>query len=66
MDVRSEAQRLELGLVPGAWFVPRDVLEWRAEPACEYHDPRLVAVGGPLRRGVSPSRARSSHAGSPI
>lgn len=48
VDIRSEAQRLEQGLVPGARFVPRNVLEWRADPACEHHDPRLVAVAGPL------------------
>ena len=48
VDIRSEAQRLEQGLVPDAWFVPRNVLEWRADPACAHHDPRLVAVTGPL------------------
>ncbi len=47
VDIRSEAQRLEQGLVPGAVFVPRNVLEWRADPAGEHHDPRL-AVRGPL------------------
>ena len=48
VDIRSEAQRLGQGLVPDAWFVPRNVLEWRADPGCEHHDPRLAAVGGPL------------------
>ena len=48
VDIRSEAQRLEGGLVPGAWFVPRNVLEWRADPACAHHDPRLGVVAGPL------------------
>ena len=48
VDIRSEAQRLEQGLVPDAWFVPRNVLEWRADPVCAHHDPRLVAVSGPL------------------
>ena len=48
VDIRSEAQRLEQGLVPGAWFVPRNVLEWRADPACAHHDPRLVTDAGPL------------------
>ena len=48
VDIRSEAQRLGQGLVPDAWFVPRNVLEWRADPGCDHHDPRLVAVGGPL------------------
>jgi rhodanese-related sulfurtransferase len=48
VDIRSEAQRVEQGLVPGSWFVPRNVLEWRADPACAHHDPRLVTVTGPL------------------
>ena len=48
VDIRSEVQRLEQGLVPDAWFVPRNVLEWRVDPACAHHDPRLVAVPGPL------------------
>lgn len=48
VDIRSEVQRREQGLVPDAWFVPRNVLEWRADPACAHRDPRLVAVTGPL------------------
>ena len=48
VDIRSEAQRAEQGLVPSAWFVPRNVLEWRADPACAHHDPHLVTVTGPL------------------
>lgn len=47
VDIRSEVQRLARGLVPGAVFVPRNVLEWRADPACPHRDERLVAVGGP-------------------
>jgi rhodanese-related sulfurtransferase len=48
VDIRSETQRVEQGLVPGAWFVPRNVLEWRADPTCGHHDPHLVNVTGPL------------------
>jgi len=48
VDIRSERQRAEQGLVPGARFVPRNVLEWRLDPACEHRDPTLVAVSGPL------------------
>ena len=47
VDIRSEVQRAEQGLVPGARFVPRNVLEWRADPACPHRDPAL-AVAGPL------------------
>jgi rhodanese-related sulfurtransferase len=48
VDIRSEVQRARRGVVPGARFVPRNVLEWRADPACEHHDPSLAAVRGPL------------------
>lgn len=48
VDIRSEVQRAEGGLVPDAVFVPRNVLEWRADPASGHHDPRLVAARGPL------------------
>jgi rhodanese-related sulfurtransferase len=48
VDIRSEHQRREQGLVPGAHFVPRNVLEWRADPASGHCDPVLVAVRGPL------------------
>jgi len=48
VDIRSEVQRSDQGLVPGALFVPRNVLEWRADPRCPHHDPRLGAVSGPL------------------
>lgn len=34
VDIRSEVQRARQGLVPDAHFVPRNVLEWRADPAC--------------------------------
>lgn len=28
--------------------MPRNVLEWRADPTCPHHDPAPVAVRGPL------------------
>jgi rhodanese-related sulfurtransferase len=48
VDIRSEYQREAQGLVPGAHFVARNVLEWRADPRCPDHDPLLAAVRGPL------------------
>lgn len=48
VDIRSERQRLEQGLVPGAHFVPRNVLEWRADPDCEHRDPLLAGSRGLL------------------
>ncbi len=47
VDIRSERQRDEQGLVPGARSVPRNVLERRADPRCGHRDPAL-AVDGPL------------------
>jgi rhodanese-related sulfurtransferase len=42
VDIRSERQRDHDGLVPGAVFVPRNVLEWRCDPACSSRDERLT------------------------
>ncbi len=41
VDIRSDGQRASDGLVPGARFVPRNVLEWRLDPACPHRDPEL-------------------------
>jgi rhodanese-related sulfurtransferase len=38
VDVRSELQRERDGIVPGSVFVPRNVLEWRCDPASPYRD----------------------------
>jgi rhodanese-related sulfurtransferase len=43
VDIRSEVQRAADGVVPGALFVPRNVLEWRCDPSCDSYDRR---VGG--------------------
>lgn len=48
VDIRSEAQREEQGLAPGAHFVSRNVLEWRADPSCEHRDPRRGEARAPL------------------
>jgi rhodanese-related sulfurtransferase len=41
VDIRSDAERERDGLVPGALFVPRNVLEWRCDPASDHRDERL-------------------------
>lgn len=43
VDIRSESQRASDGLIPGARFVPRNVLEWRLDPASPH---RLPVVTG--------------------
>jgi rhodanese-related sulfurtransferase len=42
VDIRSELQRARDGLVPGAYFHPRNVLEWRLDPASGHADPALA------------------------
>jgi rhodanese-related sulfurtransferase len=42
IDIRSEPQRAHDGHVPGAHFVPRNVLEWRLDPASANSDPELA------------------------
>jgi rhodanese-related sulfurtransferase len=39
VDIRAESQRARDGVVPGAHYVPRNVLEWRADPASDWRDP---------------------------
>jgi rhodanese-related sulfurtransferase len=41
VDIRSEAQRAADGVIPGAVWHPRNVLEWRVDPASSHADPRL-------------------------
>jgi rhodanese-related sulfurtransferase len=47
VDIRSEVQR-RAGVVPGSIFIPRNVLEWRADPTSPYQDARLSSRTGPL------------------
>jgi rhodanese-related sulfurtransferase len=42
VDIRSDSQRAADGTVPEARFVPRNVLEWRLDPASEHRDPELA------------------------
>lgn len=42
VDIRSETQRARDGTVPGARFVPRNVLEWRLDPSSRSRDPELA------------------------
>jgi rhodanese-related sulfurtransferase len=42
IDIRSDSQRESDGVIPGARFIARNVLEWRCDPACEWSDPEAV------------------------
>jgi rhodanese-related sulfurtransferase len=44
VDIRSDSQRAADGLIPGAVFVPRNVLEWRLDPACPQRHPELGRI----------------------
>jgi rhodanese-related sulfurtransferase len=47
VDIRSELQRERDGVVPGSVFFPRNVLEWRCDPASSARDER---VSDPVRQ----------------
>jgi rhodanese-related sulfurtransferase len=42
VDIRTESQRAAVGDIPGAIYVPRNVLEWRLDPDCPHRDPELA------------------------
>src|SRR3954447_2317538 len=44
IDVRSEHQRDRDGVVPNSVFLPRNVLEWRCDPASPHRDDRVAAA----------------------
>jgi rhodanese-related sulfurtransferase len=48
IDIRSETQRTSDGIVPGALVVPRNVLEWRCDPASPHRDPRIDGLAHTL------------------
>ena len=43
VDIRADSQRAADGVVPGAAFIPRNVIEWRADPASGYGDEQLTS-----------------------
>jgi rhodanese-related sulfurtransferase len=42
VDLRSVDERERSGVIPGSKHVQRSVLEWRADPTSEWHDPELM------------------------
>src|SRR3954447_21137928 len=48
VDIRSESQRDHDGVVPQALFFPRNVIEWRADPASSAHDPAFSDLDRPV------------------
>ena len=43
VDIRAESQIEQDGSVPDAARIPRNVLEWRLDPACEHRDPEVAS-----------------------
>ena len=41
IDIRTDAERERAGIVPGSLHVPRSVLEWRADPECDFRNPAV-------------------------
>jgi rhodanese-related sulfurtransferase len=41
VDIRTERQRAETGVIPGAFWHARNVLEWRVDPVSSHADPAL-------------------------
>jgi rhodanese-related sulfurtransferase len=48
VDIRSESEREADGTIPMATFVPRNVLEWRLDPASEHRDRDLTSRDRPV------------------
>jgi rhodanese-related sulfurtransferase len=42
VDIRGDDQLREHGRIPGAIHIPRNVLEWRADPTCPACDERIA------------------------
>jgi rhodanese-related sulfurtransferase len=45
IDIRAESQRERDGVVPGAVFIARNVLEWRCDPDGANRDERVADPG---------------------
>jgi rhodanese-related sulfurtransferase len=48
IDIRSDSQRDAGGVIPGSIYIPRNVLEWRLDPASAHCDPVAARRGLPL------------------
>jgi rhodanese-related sulfurtransferase len=48
VDIRAESQRQRDGVVPGAVFIARNVLEWRCDPDGANRDERVADPERPL------------------
>lgn len=44
VDIRPTEQQDRDGLLPAAYVIPRNVLEWRLDPRGEHRDPRVARL----------------------
>jgi rhodanese-related sulfurtransferase len=44
IDIRADSHRSADGEIPGASFVPRNVLEWRLDPSSDHRDAELARL----------------------
>ena len=44
VDIRSGDVRARTGVVPGAFHIPRTVLEWRVTPSSEWRNPHVSGL----------------------
>jgi rhodanese-related sulfurtransferase len=42
IDIRSDDQRRDCGLIPGALLLPRNALEWRCDPTGQWRHPAMT------------------------
>ncbi len=45
IDIRADSQVARDGIVAGSLVIPRNVLEWRLDPASEHRHPRAPRLG---------------------
>ena len=64
VDIRSDDEIREDGVIPGAIRIARNVLEWRADPSCETCDARIADLDARLilvcRHGYQSSLAAAN------
>jgi MFS family permease len=64
VDIRDQEDRARDGVVPGSVHVPRNVLEWRADPASAYRNPAISVVDAEIyvlcREGYASSLAAAT------
>jgi rhodanese-related sulfurtransferase len=42
IDIRSESERADEGVIPDTHFIPRNLLEWRLDPHSPRRDPEIA------------------------